>query len=296
LATIDLRQHAGHHRRVSDRRWYREPLVHFAVLGLALFGLFRVVGPTPQTGETIVVSAETLARIEAEQTRRLGRAPESAELDDAVRAWTDAEMLYREARALGLDRGDPIVRRRLMQKMQFLFEEAEPLPDPSDAQLERWIADHADRFEQAPRFALTHVYVQASSRTMPEAQLREIEVALAEGADPATLGQAFALGQELAAKTVVELNRSFGAGFGDAVAALPDQPDASGGGWHRVRSIYGWHLVHLDERVPGRLASVDEVRSQAKEGLLREAREQAAARALDELRERYAVEIAGRDE
>jgi peptidyl-prolyl cis-trans isomerase C len=280
---------------VSDRRWYREPLVHFAVLGVALFGLFRVVGPSPQTGETIVVSAETRARIEAEQTRRLGRELEPAELDAAVRAWADAEMLYREARALGLDRGDPIVRRRLMQKMQFLFEEAEPLPEPSDADLEQWIADHAERFEQAPRFALTHVYVQASSRTMPEATLREIEVALAEGADPATLGQAFALGQELAAKTVVELNRSFGPGFGDAVAALPDVPDG-GEGWHRVRSIYGWHLVHLDERLPGRLASVDEVRAQAREGLLRDAREQAAARALDELRERYAVEIEGQDE
>jgi peptidyl-prolyl cis-trans isomerase C len=275
---------------VSDRRWYREPLVHFAVLGVALFGLFRLVGPSPQTAETILVSTETLARIEAEQTRRLGRAPEPAELDSAVRAWADAEMLYREARALGLDRGDPIVRRRLMQKMQFLFEEAESLPEPSDAQLEQWIADHADRFEQAPRFAVTHVYVQASSRATPEATLREIEVALAEGADPATLGQAFALGQQLAAKTVVELNRSFGPGFGDAVAGLGE------GGWHRVRSIYGWHLVHLDERMPGRLASVDEVRAQAREGLLRDAREQAAARALDELRERYAVEIEGRDE
>jgi peptidyl-prolyl cis-trans isomerase C len=275
---------------LTERRWYCEPLVHFAVLGLALFALFRVVGPTPQTGETILVSSETLARIEAEQTRRLGRAPEPAELDAAVRSWADAEMLYREARALGLDRGDPIVRRRLMQKMQFLFEEAEPLPEPSDVELEKWIADHADRFEQAPRFAVTHVYVQASSRTMPEATLREIEVALAEGADPATLGQAFALGQELAAKTVAELNRSFGPGFGDAVAELPDV------GWHRVRSIYGWHLVHLDERLPGRLAGVDEVRAQAREGLLREAREQAAARALDELRQRYAVEIEGRDE
>jgi peptidyl-prolyl cis-trans isomerase C len=281
---------------VSDRRWYREPLVHFAVLGVALFGLFGLVGPELKTGETIVVSSDTLARIEAEQTRRLGRVPDSTELDAAVRAWADAEMLYREARALGLDRGDPIVRRRLMQKMQFLFEEAEPLPEPSDAELERWIADHAERFEQAPRFALTHVYVQASSRTTPEATLREIEVALAEGADPATLGQAFALGQELSAKTVVELNRSFGPGFGDAVAALNDEANAAGGGWHRVRSIYGWHLVHLDERLPGRLASVDEVRAQAREGLLRDAREQAAVRALAELRERYAVEIEGEGE
>lgn len=274
----------------SNRRWYREPLLHFAVLGVALFGLFRIVSPPVQSGETIVVSAETLARIEAEQTRRLGRAPESDELDAAVRKWADAEMLYREARALGLDRGDPIVRRRLMQKMQFLFEEAEPLPDPTDAELQQWIEAHADRFQHAPRFGLTHVYVQSSSRTVPEVALREIEQALADGADPATLGQAFALGQQLPGKTEAELNRSFGAGFGDAVAKLPDT------GWHRIRSIYGWHVVHVEERLPGRLAGVDEVRAQAREGLLREAREQAAMRALEQLRERYVVEIEGRDE
>jgi peptidyl-prolyl cis-trans isomerase C len=273
---------------VSARPWYREPLLHFAVLGLALFGLFRLVRPE-QGGETIVVSSETLGRIEAQQTRRLGREPSAEELDAAIRAWADAEMLYREARALGLDRGDPIVRRRLMQKMQFLFEEAEALPEPSDAELEQWIEDHAERFEQAPRIALTHVFVPSSSRTTPEATLLEIEKALAEGADPATLGEAFALGQEIPAKTVVELNRSFGPGFGEAVEAMPDL------GWHRARSLYGWHLVHVEERLPGRLASVDEVRGQAREGLLREARERARARAMEELRERYELEIEGRD-
>jgi hypothetical protein len=269
---------------VKITAWLREPLLHFAVLGLALFGLYRLVAP-PELGETIVVSAETRARIEAQQARRLGRAPTAAELDAALRAWADAEMLYREARALGLDRGDPIVRRRLMQKLQFALEEAEELPDPSDAELEAWIAEHADRFEHAPRVAFTHVFVQSSSRVVPEAELATLELALAEGADPATLGQAFVLGQVITAKSAAELNRQFGPGFGDAALELPEL------GWHRLRSLYGWHLVHVDERLPGRLATVDEARSQAREGLLAAAREQAAARAIDELRRRYEVVI-----
>jgi hypothetical protein len=261
--------------------------LHFAGLGLALFGLFRLVGPPEQVGETIVVSADTLARIESQQGRRLGREPTAEELDAAVRAWADAEMLYREARALGLDRGDPIVRRRLTQKLQFMFEERDELPEPTDAQLEAWINEHADRFQQAPRFAITHVFVPASSRVLPETELRELETALSAGADPATLGQAFPLGQEITAKTVAELNRSFGPKFGDAVEKLPDV------GWHRIRSLYGWHLVHVDERLPGRLADVDEVRSQAREGLLRDAREQAVERAIEQLRERYPLEVEG---
>lgn len=269
---------------MSARPWYREPLLHFAVLGLALFGLFRLVAPR-DAGETIIVSADTRARIEAQQQRRLGRAPDEAELDAAIRSWADGEMLYREARALGLDRADPIIRRRLTQKLQFSFEEAEEPPEPSDAELEAWIAAHADRFELAPRVGFTHVFVESSSRVVPEAKLAELELALNEGAEPATLGQAFVLGQVITTKTVVELDRQFGPGFGSAAIELPEI------GWHRLRSLYGWHLVHVDQRAPGRLATVNEVRSQARDGLLREAREQARERALEQLRGRYPVVI-----
>jgi parvulin-like peptidyl-prolyl isomerase len=269
---------------VGARAWFREPLLHFAVLGVALFGLFRVVGPDEQ-GATIVVTADTRERITTQQERRLGRAPSEAELDAALQSWADAEMLYREARALGLDRADPIVRRRLTQKLQFSFEEAEELPEPSDAELEAWIADHADRFQQAARVGFTHVFVQSSARLVPEAQLAELATALSEGADPATLGQAFVLGQVITPKSAAELNRQFGPDFGDAAIELPEL------GWHRLRSLYGWHLVHVDERLPGGLASVDEVRARAREGLLQEAREQARERAMNELRARYEVVI-----
>jgi hypothetical protein len=269
---------------VSARPWYREPLLHFAVLGLALFGLHRIVGPEPE-GETIVVSAHTRERIEAQTERRLGRAPTQVELDAAIQSWTDAEMLYREARALGLDRADPIVRRRLTQKLQFSFEEAEDPPEPSDAELEAWIAEHSERFQKAPRMAFTHVFVESSSRVVPEAELAALETALKEGADPAELGQPFVLGQVITARSTAELNRQFGPGFGDAAIDLPEL------GWHRVRSLYGWHLVHVDERLPGGLASVDDVRAQAREGLRQAAREAARERAMVELRERYEVVV-----
>jgi parvulin-like peptidyl-prolyl isomerase len=266
------------------RRWTREPLLQFAVLGLVLFGVFRLVG-VDEPGETVVITAATQDRIAAQQARRLGRAPTAEELDEAIQAWADAELLYREARALGLDRGDPIVRRRLTQKLQFSFEEAEEPPEPSDAQLEAWIRDHADRFQQAPRLGFTHVFVASPADAVPEAELAQHEAALAEGADPATLGQAFVLGQVITAKSAAELNRQFGPGFGDAALELPEL------GWHRLRSLYGWHLVHVDDRLPGGLASVGEVRAQARDQIRQAAREQARERGLAELRERYQVVV-----
>lgn len=266
----------------ARRPWHREPLIHFAVLGLALFGLFALVGPGDEDGEAIVLTERTRARIEAQQTRRLGREPTAEELEVAIRRWADNEMLYREARALGLDRGDPIVRRRLIQKMKFLLEEERAQAEPTDAELEAWIAEHSERFEQAPRRAFTHVFVKSSARVTPEQTLADYERALADGADPASMGEAFVLGQDIGPKTAADLNRSFGQKFGDALFELEDD-----GKWHRLRSLYGWHLVHIDETLPGRLAGVDEVRSQAREGLRREARERAREQAVDELRSRY---------
>jgi peptidyl-prolyl cis-trans isomerase C len=268
---------------MAARAWFREPLIHFAILGVALFGLFRLVAPPPSA--TIVVSADIVERLRSQQGRRLGREPDAAELDAAIRAWADGELLYREAVALGLDRGDPIVRRRLVQKMQFLFEEREAPPEPTDAELEVWIAEHRDRFEQAPRVGFTHVFVASSSRVTPEAELRTLEQDLLDGADPATLGEAFVLGQVLTAKSAADMNRQFGKAFGDEVMKLPDE------GWHRLRSIYGWHLVHVDERMSGRLATVDEVRSQAREGLMQQVREAQRDAALDELRGRYEIVV-----
>lgn len=267
------------------RPWFREPLLHFAIAGLALFGLFRVLAPEPS--QTIVVSADTVERLKVAQERRLGRPPTPDELDAAIEGWAEGELLYREAIALGLDRGDPIVRRRLVQKMQFLFEESEAPAEPSDAELEAWIAAHAERFEQAPRVGLTHVFVASSSRVVPEAQLQAIEADLREGADPATLGEAFVLGQVLGPRTAGDLDRQFGGEFGQAVMKLPDE------GWHRLRSIYGWHLVHVDERLPGKLATVDQVRSQAREGLLQERRAAQRDQALAELRSRYVIVVEG---
>lgn len=270
---------------MSARPWTREPLLHFLLIGLALFGLHRVLAPAP--ARTIEVSSDTVERLRVQQERRLGHPPSAEELDAAIQTWAEGEMLYREAIALGLDRGDPIVRRRLVQKMQFLFEESEAPSEPSDAELEAWIASNAERFQQSPRVALTHVFVASSSRVVPEAQLRTIEDELRDGADPATLGESFVLGQVLGPRTAGDLERQFGKGFGEAVMALPDD------GWHRLRSIYGWHLVHVDERLPGKLATLEQVRSQAREGLLQERRAAQRDAALAELRGRYEIVVEG---
>ena len=109
------------------RRWLKEPLLHFAVLGAALVGLHRWVAP-PSLGRQIVLSAPLIHGLRQDHLRRNGALPTASEEAALVQRYIDNEVLYREALALGLDRGDIIVRRRLVQKMEFLTEGLEPLP------------------------------------------------------------------------------------------------------------------------------------------------------------------------
>src|SRR6476469_6919771 len=112
------------------KRWYREPLVQMALAGAVLFALYRWVSP-PRPGQRIEVSAEVVRGLRADHARRTGAAPTAAEEQALVRRYVENEALYREALALTLDRGDVIVRRRLVQKMELFLLSLTGTPETS---------------------------------------------------------------------------------------------------------------------------------------------------------------------
>ena len=142
------------------RRLLREPLLHVLALGVLLFALQRAVAP-PSASEEIVVPGDALAGMREEFRRRTGRMPSATDEQAMLEKWVDDEVLVREALAMGLDRGDSIVRRRLMQKMEYLLENTEPVPAPTDAELETFLKAHADRYASPARVSFAHVFVSA---------------------------------------------------------------------------------------------------------------------------------------
>src|SRR5262245_15573805 len=113
-------------------RLVREPLVHFLAIGFLLFAAYRVIqGPPPEDPRRIEISQDAIARIELAWRARWGRPPGSDELAGLVADEVREEVLYREALALGLDKDDSIIRRRLAQKMDFLVDDVTALRDPS---------------------------------------------------------------------------------------------------------------------------------------------------------------------
>ncbi len=254
---------------------WREPTLHFVVLGALLFAAYAWMAPDDPL-RVVVTDAlrDSLARQLRGQT---GAEPSVEAVEAAVQAWVDRELLYREALRLGLDAGDPIVRRRLIQKLEFLAEEA-PTEALGTAALRTYLRAHADAFRTAARVSFEHVFLRRERAALGEGVL----ATLRGGGD--AKGDAFVHGRSIRRRTQAQVRGLFGGDFADAIAPLPV------GGWHGpLPSAYGTHLVRVTERVAGAVPPLESVRGQVEAHLAEARRGAARAALLERLRAEYEV-------
>ena len=263
------------------RAWLKEPLVHFLLAGAAIFALFAVLGePVDPADRTIEVDRERQALIALDFERTMQRPPTDAELAGLVDRWVREEVLYREALRLGLDRGDPVVRRRLANKMDFLASSQADLSSPDDAELREWYADNAARFADGGTVGFEQAYY--ANEAAARAALGVAET------DSVPRGQLSALPREMVDAPLRDVEGRFGRAFAEALGRLD-----VGDRWQGpVQSGLGWHLVRLRHRETGAAPPFGEVREQAlAEWRLAEGARQREA-AYRVLADAYTVEIA----
>jgi hypothetical protein len=236
----------------------REPLFHFLVLGAGLFVLFGVVGqPAEERPNQIVVSAAKVENLAELFKRTWRRPPTQPELDGLIEDHVKEEILYREALALGLERDDIVIRRRLRQKMEFISEDVAQPAEPTETELQTFLAEHPDRFREPSRVSFTQVYLSPDRRGEDAwGDAERMLVGLDSGRfDPADSGDPLLLEQDYRELAAPDVERLFGQGFAADIAELPI------GRWSGpVESGYGLHLVLVDELTPARLPELDEIR------------------------------------
>ena len=159
-------------------RWLKEPLLHFLLLGLAIFGAYRVLGPDEPPPATIVVTEGIIDGQIESFSRTWLRPPTPQELDGLIREYVREEVYYREGMALGLDRDDTVIRRRLRQKMEFISEGVADSVEPTDSQLQAFLEQHAEKFIEPARLTFQQVFLSPDQRG--EAVERDAERLLAE--------------------------------------------------------------------------------------------------------------------
>jgi hypothetical protein len=268
------------------RRVLREPLLHFLLIGFALFVAYGWLGPAGG-GDRIVVTRSTTDELARQFAARWMRQPTAQELSGLVDTWVREEIFYREGQALGLDRDDPVIKRRLRQKLEVMQEESLGGDAPTDAALGEYLARHADRFRAPARVTFEQIYVPGRAPVAEvERSIAAARQALERGADPRALGQPMMLAQRYDDASVDTVSQDFGAGFAARVAAAPV------GEWQGpIASAYGAHLVRVSTRRAGVLPALDDIRPAVIREWERDRRAQAAAEAYAEMRGRYRVEV-----
>jgi len=269
----------------------REPLIHFLLLGAALFGAWAVLNRNQsEAGNEIVVSAGRIETLASTFTKVWQRPPAAQELKGLIDQYVKEEMLSREAIALGLDRNDTIIRRRLQQKMEFLAEDFSAASDPNEAELAEYLAKHPDQFAEEPQFTFRQVFLSPDRRgNRLQADVSQLLADLKKqgpDTDITELGDSSLLPQELSGEPQRVVVAQFGSEFTRGLAKL--EP----GQWNGpIQSGYGVHLVFLSQLAKGRVPGLDEVKEQVKRELMNERRQAANRKFLDQLLNKYQVVI-----
>ena len=242
----------------SVTAWWREPLVHFLVLGALLFVVNSFWDRWFPSQGNIVVN-EGRVRMLAENFRRTWqRPPTPPELDGLIEEHIRDEILTHEAQRLGLDRDDTVIRRRLRQKLEIITEEAAASAQPTDAQLQDYLTRYADDFRGESRVAFSQIFLDPTKRGgRIEADLKAMQEQVQQRATSTNwqkLGdQLFVLKPDYALSGEREVATIFGADFANALLDLK-QGEWSG----PVRSGYGVHLVKVNQvEAPRPVALVD---------------------------------------
>ena len=280
----------------ASKRLLREPLVQFLLIGGALFALYAWShrGRTGvESSREIVLSVEDVRQMDTYFEAQWHRAPNAEELRLMVEDRIREEVLYREALAMGLDRDDEIVKRRMAQKMQFLSEDVAAAHEPGDAELRAWFSKNSKQFALPSRYSFRHLYFSPDRRgTHAKDDAAKALVRIAGQPENTALGASladrFMFQDYYADRAPGEIAKEFGPQF--AVALESIKP----GSWQGpVESGYGWHLVFVDIVNPGRIPSFEEAEADVKVAWLAEQKDRAWRKAYDEMRAKYTVLLPG---
>lgn len=256
----------------------RSRLLQFVAIGSAIF----LLAPRPPDDRRIEISTAELAIARTAQATRQG----ARSLDPVKTAEVDArviedKMLFAEGVRLGLDRGDPIIEQRVVQKLLLLAESLGGANrEPTAAELRDEYARSSDRFRQPPIYHVMHVFAARREDLPPASAL--------DGAALPNLGEPFPLPRDIHASHG-DLHRSYGASFADAVAAQEPSTQYS----EPVASSFGWHRIRVVDVAPGGVQPFEAVERQIAFAVALRRREQAVRRFLDDTAARYEIVLDG---
>jgi len=265
------------------KKWLREPLLHFLFIGAVLFGI-------SDQSKRIVFTSADINRLVLLWEKQRQRPPSQAELQGLIEKQIREQVLYREALAMGLDKNDSIVRRRLAQKVEFISSDLAAQIEPSDKDLTDYLASHRDKFEIPGRISFVQIYLSTDKRGAGVEQdasrlLLELKKVGAD-VDITKFGDSFMFGQVHNQFTEYNVARLFGQVFAEKLLTLPISV------WQGpILSSYGLHLLRIDNKIEASQPDLATIRDKVRTEWMNQQRLIVDKAFYKSLRQRYEIVI-----
>jgi len=254
----------------------REPLLQFCLLGGLIFGLDIVLHPPGQDDKTIIVTKALQDSFVRNFSEDGDRTPTPAQLNNMIESWVASEVLYREGKALGMDKGDTMIRDRIAFKLQSLVFDQVKIDKPTEADLRAWFDKTRVQYDEPERvgFLLTPAADEVTARRQLDDIRAQRETVELRDQTRAFLG-----------RPVQSLPATFGDDFATQFANLAVNE------WTVIQSKDGWHVVRLDVRKPGVPAAYEDVVDNVRRSYLNEETRKRAWSTVQNFKTNYTVKI-----
>lgn len=268
---------------------WKEPLVHFALIGAIMFGGYHRLNsgsPEPDKTEPIHIGEGDVRWLKQTWASQWLRDPTGEELSGLVNDLVGEQLLAREAEAMGLGENDTIIRRRLAQKLKFVIEDTAHLTEPKDAELRQYYASHSASFATPGTVSFRQIYFNPEQRNDPLADADKLLAELqSKGEGSSAAGDRLLLGDDFEHLEDSALSGMFGTQFANEVFAL--EP----GSWGEpIKSGYGLHLVMVTDRTPTELRPFETVRDAVITQWRSSKQKEVSRSYLADLRKKYGVQ------
>jgi hypothetical protein len=256
------------------------PLVHFLLLGSAVFCIRAALAEPQPSDKTIHVTAAIRSEVRSELQVGLGREATREEYEVALQRWKLDEVAYREALRMRLDDEDPVVRRQLITKFLEVNLRLQPLPEPTKEELDAWLLSHRDDYVAKRRYDFEHRFVRGTDEAA-QGRAQAVLDALSQGESASDRGDEFHFGRTFLSRAKESIEVEFGPEFADELVTI------ALGKWTLLRSKHGFHVVRVNRRTGGKAPERSALTRTLERDFREHARHELFRRRLDELTRSY---------
>ena len=259
----------------------KQRLFIFLILGILILSADLIFND--ESEDKITIFESEINSLIGTWVDQVGREPTIQEVDGIIKQLLDEEILYREAIKLGLDKNDIIIKRRLAQKIGFLRQEADSSL-PSEKEVNDFYNQNTKNYFVDKRITFSHIYFSESKDQEVEAK-RALNL-IRSGTTETDFGEPFLLGKNFSAKSISEIERSFGKEFSEVIQNIVPQ-EWSG----PLNSEYGSHLIFVNSISESFTPALEEIKNIVVSDVILEKQNNSVKEYLKELRSKYQIEI-----